>query len=275
MPPSTRSAVPISFSAEAEVARVGHVLGGDVLDALVGHLVEVTGRGEREPGDDRHLGRGVPAGHVVGGVGLGVPELLRACERGRVGRPAAGHLGEDEVRGAVDDAVDALHVRGRERLLQHADDRHDAGHGALEAQLDLVLAGGRPQLLAVAGQQQLVGARRRACRRASPCRTYSRAGSMPPISSTIRSRVGEDLVEVAARAREHAADLGPFGPVTCAICSARSLSSCSNAAPTVPCPSSPTLYVSGHAGPRRSRGARPGARSPSLQNTTGGRGTPL
>ena len=27
-----------------------------------------------------------------------------------------------------------------ERLLQHADDRHDARHGALEAQLDLVLA---------------------------------------------------------------------------------------------------------------------------------------
>ena len=66
------------LQAEAEIAGVGDVLGGDVLDALVGHLVQVDGGREREPREDRHLGRGVAAGDVVGRVGLGVAELLRA-----------------------------------------------------------------------------------------------------------------------------------------------------------------------------------------------------
>ena len=40
-------------------------------------------------------------------------------------------------------------------------------------------------------------------------RMYSRAGSVPPITSTIRSLLLEDLVEVALAARQHAGDLGP------------------------------------------------------------------
>ena len=128
------------LQAEPEVPRVGHVLGGEVLDALVDDLVERDRRGEREPGEDRHLGRGVLAGDVVGRVGLGVAQLLRLLERAVVRRTAARHLGQDEVRRAVDDAVDALHVGAGERLLEHADDGHDAGHRALEAQLDVVLA---------------------------------------------------------------------------------------------------------------------------------------
>ena len=146
---------------ESEVARVGDVLGGDLLDPLVDHLVEVDRRGERQPGEDRHLRGGVAAGDVVGRVGLGVAELLRAGQGALVGEPAARHLGEDEVRRAVDDPVDPLHVRGGERFLQHPDDRHDAGHRALEAQLDPVLARAVPQLLAVRAQYRRP--RRRAC----------------------------------------------------------------------------------------------------------------
>ena len=48
-------------------------------------------------------------------------------------------------------------MRRGQRLLQHADDRHDARHRGLEAQLDAVLARRRPQLLAVLGEQLLVG----------------------------------------------------------------------------------------------------------------------
>ena len=142
---------------EAEVERVGHVVGGDLLDALVADLVEVDRRGEREPREDRHLGRGVAAGDVVGRVGLGVAERLRLGERRVVGDAARRHLGEDVVRRAVDDPVHALDARARQRLLQHPDDRHDARHGALEAQLHPVLARRRPQLLAVLGEQLLVG----------------------------------------------------------------------------------------------------------------------
>ena len=142
---------------EPELVRVGHVVGGDVLDPLVGDLVEVHGGRERQPGEDRHLGRGVAARHVVGRVGLRVAELLRLHQRLLVGDPAARHLGQDVVGRAVDDPVDALHVGGGERLLEHADHRHDAGHRALEAQLHAVLARARPQLLAVLGEQLLVG----------------------------------------------------------------------------------------------------------------------
>ena len=84
---------------------------------------------------------------------------------------------------------------------------------------------------------------RRACRPASRCSTYSRAGSIPPISSTIRSEPSR-ISSKSPRERVSTPLISGRRPVMCAIASARSLSSCSNAAPTVPCPSSPTLYVS-------------------------------
>ena len=130
----------------------------EVLDALVADVVEVHRRAEREPREDRHLrGRVAPA-DVVARVGLGVAEPLRLGERLARRSTPCGHLGEDEVGRAVDDPVDALDRRRRERLLEHADDRHDAGDRGLEAQLHAVLARGLEQLLAVLGEQLLVGA---------------------------------------------------------------------------------------------------------------------
>ena len=77
---------PDQLQPEAEVARVLDVVGGDVLDALVADVVEVDRRVERQPGEDRHLRRGVLAGDVVGRVGLGVAEPLRVGQRVGVGR---------------------------------------------------------------------------------------------------------------------------------------------------------------------------------------------
>ena len=193
---------------EAELVRVGHVVGGDVLDALVGDLVEVHRGRERQPGEDRHLGGGVAARHVVGRVGLRVAELLRLPQRLLVGDPGARHLGQDVVRRAVDDPVDALHVRGGQRLLQHADHRHHAGHRALEAQLHLVLARDRPQLLAVLGEQLLVG---RHDVLAGAHRAQHVLARRLDAADQLDDQVGalEDLVEVAARARQHAGQLGP------------------------------------------------------------------
>src|SRR6476659_9210423 len=67
---------------------------------------------------------------------------------------------------------------------------------------------------------------------------------MPPISSTIRS---EPSTIWAKSPRERVSTPVSSGrsPVTAAIASARSASSASNAEPTVPWPSSPTLNVSG------------------------------
>ena len=199
---------------EAELVRVGHVVGGDVLDALVGDLVEMDRGRERQPGEDRHLGGGVAAGHVVGRVGLRVAELLRLQQRLLVGDPAARHLGEDVVGRAVDDPVDALHVRGGERLLEHPDHRHDAGHRALEAQLHAVLARDRPQLLPVLGEQLLVGRHDVLARAHRPQHVLARRLDA---ADQLDHEVGalEDRLEVALGAGQHAAtarDAGRWSP---------------------------------------------------------------
>src|SRR5689334_20160812 len=72
---------------------------------------------------------------ILARVGLRIAELLGLLERVGVRRAGRRHLRQDEVRRAVDDAVHALDVRARERLVDHADDRHDTADGGLEAQL--------------------------------------------------------------------------------------------------------------------------------------------
>ncbi len=80
-PPSRRSAVPISFRPRPISRARAQVVGLQVLDALVAHVVEVHRRAEREAREDRHLRRRVPAADVVGGVGLGVAAALGLGER--------------------------------------------------------------------------------------------------------------------------------------------------------------------------------------------------
>ena len=180
-----------------------------VLDPLVGDLVERHRGVEGEPGEDRHLRRGVGAADVVAGVGLGVAQLLGARPAPRRRRPARRHLAEDEVGGAVDDAEDLARSRCAEALLDHPHDRDHPGDGGLEAQLDPGLARGREQLLAVLGEQLLVGGDHRAAGRAAPSSTYSRAGSVPPISSTIRSERSRISAKSPSLRVSTPADLGP------------------------------------------------------------------
>src|SRR4051812_23074342 len=67
---------------------------------------------------------------------------------------------------------------------------------------------------------------------------------MPPISSTIRSLFSR-MASKSPRERVSTPLICGVRPVMLATWSARSASRASNAAPTVPCPSSPTLYVAG------------------------------
>ena len=147
---------PDQLEAETEIAGVLEVVGLDLLDPLVADLIEVDRRVEREPGEDRHLGGGVATVDVLGRVGLGVPEPLGVGERLIERHAGPSHLGEDEVRRAVDDSVDPVDRRAGQRLLDDADDRDDARHRALEAQLDAIDPRGLPQLLAVLREQLLV-----------------------------------------------------------------------------------------------------------------------
>ena len=88
----------------AEALGHGDVGGGDAADALVVHVAGDDLRAERDRGDDRRLGAGVVALDVGGRVALGEPERLRLGERLAVVGALLGHLREDEVGGAVDDA---------------------------------------------------------------------------------------------------------------------------------------------------------------------------
>ena len=193
---------------EPEVARVLEVVGLDVLDPLVADLVEVHRGVEREARDDRHLGGCVAAVDVVGRVGLGVAEPLGLGQRLVERHPGPRHLGEDEVRGPVDDPVDAVDRGARQRLLEHADHRHHARDGALEAQLHVVLAGGVPQLLAVLGEQLLVGGDDMAARPHRPQQVVARRVD-PADQLDDQVRAIEDVVERAPAARHHARQLGP------------------------------------------------------------------
>ena len=121
---------------------------------------------------------------------------------------------------------------------------------------------------------------------------YSRAGSIPPITSTSRSELGEDLLEVAARARQHAADHRPPAVEALDLAGAlveqrreraadravaeqadleraRATALAAPASPRAPQPTSRAVRSS-----KRSRLTTTRA-SPSLQKITGGRGTPL
>ena len=119
-------------------------------------LVRLGRDAERDLRQDRELVGGVGAVHVERRVGLGVAELLRLGEGVGVAQAALGHRGEDEVRGAVEDALDGGDLVGRQALAQRADDRHAAGDRGLEADGALGLAGGLEDLVARVGEQRLV-----------------------------------------------------------------------------------------------------------------------
>jgi hypothetical protein len=197
-PLSRSSATPSSFSDRPSSLDLG--------DPLVGHVLEPHRGVEGEPGQDRHLRRRVGAADVVGRVRLGVAELLGADQH--VGVVGAGrrHLAEDEVGGPVDDPEDLGDLARREALLDHADNRHHPGDRGLEAKLDPGRAGGVEQLVAVLGDQLLVGGDHvAALAQGAQHVVAGRVGAADQLDQDLR--VGEDRLEVAVGPAEDAADL--------------------------------------------------------------------
>ena len=95
---------------------VAHVLGrldvglADRLDALHVDLLEVELGAEGEARQDRELVRGIEAADVEGRIGLGIAQLLRLLQHIAERAVLVGHGREDEIAGAVEDAVDAPHL---------------------------------------------------------------------------------------------------------------------------------------------------------------------
>ena len=102
---------PDQLQREAQLAGEGDVVAGDRGDPLVANVVDVHRDSEREPREDRHLGGRVGPAHVVDGVRFGEAQPLGLDEGVLIVAAAARHLGEDEVRRSVDDAVDPLDAR--------------------------------------------------------------------------------------------------------------------------------------------------------------------
>ena len=145
------------LDAVAQLVGVGEVLGCQLADALDEGTVELHGHAEGDGGQQRGLVGGVDALDVEGGIGLGIAQALCLGQRHIEADALVTHLGQDEVGGAVDDAGHHLHAVGRKPLAQRLHDGNAAGHGSLEGHHHTGLAGTGEDLVAMHGQQRLVG----------------------------------------------------------------------------------------------------------------------
>ena len=138
---------------------LGHrnVGGRHAADSFVIHIASDDLGSERDRRDDRRLGAGVETFHVGCWVTLGVTETLRFGEGRAVVGALFGHLGEDEVGGAVDDAHHASHRFAAQAFAQRANDRNATGDGGFEQEVDTSRVGGGEQLGAHVGEKFFVG----------------------------------------------------------------------------------------------------------------------
>ncbi len=134
-----------------------HVLAGELRDALGVGAVELHRDAEGDRRQDGELVRGVDALDVEGRVGFGVAQPLRFLQHVVEGRALVAHLGQDEVAGAVDDAGQPLDAVGGEALAQRLDDGDAARHRRLERHHHATGLRRGEDLVAVLGDQMLVG----------------------------------------------------------------------------------------------------------------------
>ncbi len=145
------------LDAIAELGRVHHVLLADPGDALGVDVLQVDPGAEGEGGQDLELVGRVEPLDVQRGVRLRVAVGLRLLQDLREVASLVGHLGEDVVAGAVDDAEGGAHAVGDQAVLHRADQRDAARHRGLEPQHDPVAPRLLEQLGPVVGEQGLVG----------------------------------------------------------------------------------------------------------------------
>ena len=111
---------------------------------------------KRQMREDRQLLRRVAAIDVERWIGLGIAQSLRFLERIGIRDAFLVHLAEDEIRRAVENAVERHDLVRRQALADVRDDRDAAGDGGLECDRAAQLAGPVEQLRAMLGQKRLV-----------------------------------------------------------------------------------------------------------------------
>ena len=139
------------------VAGVGHVFERDAGNALGVDFVRVDPGVGREGGQDGDLPAGVDALDVSGGVLLGIALLLGDLEGLFEGEILVDHRGQDEVGGAVEDAVDGLDLVAGEAEDQGPDERDAAADAGFKEVVDVVFLGDLQQFQTAGGHEFLVG----------------------------------------------------------------------------------------------------------------------
>src|SRR5690606_23435565 len=145
------------LDAIAEFGRHLHVLGLDPADALGVDAAELQRNAKGDGGENGQLVGGVDALDVERRVGLGIAEALRLGERIVEALLLCAHGRQYEIPGAVDDACDAPDAVAAQALADHLDDADAAGDGGLERHHHAALLGALEDLVAVHGDQRLVG----------------------------------------------------------------------------------------------------------------------
>src|ERR1035441_1850690 len=126
-------------------------------DALHVDVLGVDPEAVRQRGQDANLMQRVVAVDVERRLGLGVPLRLGVLEDGVKIGPLHLHAGEDVIAGAVDDAVEVGDAVADKALAQGFDNGNAAANAGFVVQVRAVLPGRGEQLLAVGGEQGLIG----------------------------------------------------------------------------------------------------------------------
>ncbi len=133
----------------------------DRRNALDVNRVRIDLGTERQARQDRKLLRGVVAFDVEGRIGLGVAQTLRFTQAFVEREPVLLHAREDVIAGAVEDAVDARERVAVEPLAQRLHDRYAAGDRGFEIERDAAAFRQHGKLMAMPGEQRLVGGHHR------------------------------------------------------------------------------------------------------------------
>ena len=208
------------------------------LDALVGDVVELHRRAEGEPGEDRHLRRGVGAADVLGRVGLGVAELLGLRQR-RPRRRAPLRAISVRMKLVVPLTIPkTFSIAVAPRLswitrITGIDARRPRPRSAAATPR---LARGREQLVAVLGEQLLVGGDHVACPPAARA-ARSRAPGRSRRSARRRCRCAARISSKSPSLRRRTPATSGRRPVTSStIVGALRRAARAKAPPTVPVP---------------------------------------
>ena len=110
-----------------------------------------------QAGENRNFAAGIAAVHIVAGIlRLGIAELLGDFERSFKAHVLPLHLGQHEVRGAVDDAADLADVVGGQALVHRGNDGCAAADTGLKQEGRVVRFGKGQQLRAVGSDHFLI-----------------------------------------------------------------------------------------------------------------------